>query len=329
MDELVSARGVGPGLARHITSFKPEEPLNRALHEISRAGLNVVPRESPSYPGLLRAIADPPIVLFSRGELKARDPAIAVVGTRYPSRLGLEVARKIASGLAEEGITVVSGLARGIDAAAHNGAMAAKGRTIGVMGCGHNTVYPPEHEELYRRVARAGALISEYLPDTPVHAGHFPSRNRIISGLSLGVVVVEGGIKSGALITARLALDQDREVFAVPGAAGRSLSRGPNRLIKEGAGLVESARDVLDALPLLDREPRPGRDTRPGPEAEVALDDMEASVYNLLGDEPVHIDELAKSVNLDPAATAGLLLSLELKGVVHQVPGKYFVRSRP
>lgn len=322
-EELLGVDGIGRELAGAITGFRPEKALGRTLEEVRNKGLVFIHPDHPSYPRLLSAIPYPPPVLFAGGELRPEEDAVAIVGTRYPSRFGREFAEKLAFQLAGEGLTVVSGLARGIDAAAHRGALKAGGRTIGIMGCGHDHVYPPEHAELHRRVRDAGALVSEYLPHTPPNAGHFPTRNRIISGLSLGVVVVEGGLKSGALITAKLALDQGREVFAVPGAAGRSLSRGPNRLIKEGAALVESAGDVLDALFL---SPAP-KTREPGPGPEVQLEGEEKGLYELLGSDPVHIDDLARSAGLDPAHAAGLLLSLELKGMASQMPGKYFVRS--
>jgi DNA processing protein len=297
------------------------------------------------YPERLRTIADPPAVLYCDGVLTPSDRhAIALVGARKATPYGLRITMALAGELAGLGFTIVSGLARGIDAAAHQGALEAGGRTIAVQGCGLDITYPPEHAKLRTEIACAGAVVTEFPPGTAPLASHFPRRNRIISGLALGVVVVEAAEGSGSLITARLALEQGREVFAVPGPVDGPLSRGPHGLLKQGAKLTETVDDILEELlPQLEgsimeeaagaRE-RGSRSAAGIAKATVAsleppnLSPDERMVYALVGGIPVHIDELVEHSRLAPSILAGVLLGLELKTAVRRLPGQRYERVR-
>jgi DNA processing protein len=276
----------------------------------------------PAYPAALRAIPDPPSPLYVRGRLRGDDRiAVAVVGTRRPSPYGAAAADRLANGLARWGITVVSGLARGIDGVAHRAALRAGGRTIAVLGCGLDIVYPPEHAGLAAQIVQAGAVITEYPAGTPPLKHQFPRRNRLISGLTLGVVVVEGRDGSGALITADCALDQGREVFAVPGSIFAPTSALPHRLLRQGATLVTTAEDILDEL----RLPRPVPVPAPSP----SLAGSEATLFAQLSMEPLHIDMLALRCGLPVAEASGALLALEFRGLVRALPGQRYVRAGP
>lgn len=279
-----------------------------------------------TYPALLKEIASPPALLFYRGTLSRSDErAVALVGSRKPSLAGVEIARKLAADLAAAGITVVSGLARGIDTAAHLGALEAGGRTIAVLGSGIDVIYPPENIGVAELIASRGAVVSELVPGAPPVRGNFPRRNRLISGLALGTVVVEAGIGSGALITADFALDQNRAVFAVPGTPGYARSRGTNGLIKQGAKLVETADDILEDLgaglerfsALAGTEPLLGLLSEPTPD--------EARIIELLSDGPIHVDEISRHLGMEAGLVLGLLLSMETKGLARSLPGKFYV----
>ncbi len=288
------------------------------------------------YPNALRTIYDPPEQLFVNGTLLKQDElAVALVGSRRASIYGLQTCEALAYELALRNVTVVSGMARGIDSAAHRGALKAKGRTIAVMGSGHNNIYPPENKELYKEIAKSGAVITEYEDDVAPLAGNFPQRNRIISGLSLGVVVVEAARNSGALITANLALDEGREVFAVPGKISSETSGGTNDLIKDGAKLVQSIDDILDELPHLDIRPISGEDKAKRDESIArmtkayiynSLTDGERKVYKIISDEPLYIDEILKKSKLKSQEASKVLLNLQLKKLIREIPGKQFVR---
>jgi DNA processing protein len=292
----------------------------------------VVTLAEPEYPAQLRAIPAPPPVLHVRGRLLAEDAlAVAVVGSRRASAYGLEVAERLARDLAARGVTVVSGLARGIDGAAHRGALAAGGRTVAVLGSGPDVVYPPEHRRLAAAVAEAGAVVSQFPPGAAPLPERFPERNRVIAGLALGVVVVEAAERSGALITARLAADLGREVMAVPGRVTSPLSRGTHALLRDGAALVETWADVVGALP----EPWRGL-VGPGPAAgPTAADEAggpdatgEAGrVLAAVGEEPVGIDELVERSGVPAGRAAALLVTLELEGRVRSLDGRRFVRA--
>lgn len=281
------------------------------------------------YPANLAEIPDPPTVLFVSGTLLPRDlVSIAVVGSRYASPAGILFAEKLSSDLASCGVTVISGLALGIDSAAHRGALRSQGRTLAVLGCGLDVNYPSINVDLRREIARTGALVTEFIPGTPPSSGHFPSRNRIISGLSLGVVVVEAAERSGSLITARLALEQGREIFAVPGAAQSARSKGTHRLIKQGAKLVEDAEDVLEEIRPLVRHfpsipPAPTEQTRD--KLEDSSCPEQTILLRILDKVPKHIDGIAQEANMPVQRAAALLLELELRGLVTQLPGKYFI----
>ncbi len=268
----------------------------------------------PDYPPLLRSLADPPLALYVRGRLP-QGPCVAIVGTRRPSAEGVEVARRMAADLAAAGICVVSGLARGIDAAAHRGALEVQGATVAVLGCGIDRVWPADHANLCKAVASHGAVISEYPPGTPPLRHHFPARNRILAALSRAVVVVEARERSGALITAEFALELGREVFAVPGCVLNPRSRGPHQLLREGAHLAESAEDVLSVLGL-----SPRRSWAPAPPPE------SASFLELL-EEPSHLDELVRATGQSAAAVSAVLLALEVQGLVRRLPGGQYVRT--
>jgi DNA processing protein len=284
----------------------------------------------PAYPKRLKMIADPPPLLYITGVLTEQDElAVAIVGARRATPAGRVLTEELSHDLATLGMTVVSGLARGVDAAAHRGALAAQGRTIAVLGCGIDRTYPPEHERLRRQIEERGVVLSEVPVGAPPHSHHFPRRNRIISGLSLGVVVTEAAINSGSLITARLAAEQGREVFAVPGFVKEDTSRGTNALLKEGAALIERAQDVIDAvLPQL--EPAVRLRLQLSREENVCGDHLgkeEQLVYDALSYDPFTVDDVIVTTGLTVSTVMASLLSLELRQRVRQLPGQRYLRA--
>jgi DNA processing protein len=297
-----------------------------ALAERHRIG--IVSQADESFPRLLREVHDPPAVLFTRGQFVPQDAlAIAIVGTRHASPYGLKQAEVLAASLARAGLTIVSGLARGVDAAAHRGALAAGGRTIAVLASGLLEIYPPEHDKLAEEVAQQGVVISEAHPLAQPLAGSFPQRNRIISGLTLGTIVVEAALRSGALITARHAYEQGREVFAVPGRIDNRLARGCHRLIRDGAKLVESADDVLEELgPLVEAAPRAEGGPPIRHPAELSLNDVEQQVLAQIDDEPILIDQVASQCDLPMQRVLSTISILEVKRILRRVGGNRIAR---
>ena len=313
-------------LERALTAFDVQG--ERTLAE--KNGIHIVTFYEPEYPEILKEISDPPLVLYVKGSFLPADiNAVGVVGSRGASHYGLECARKFSLRLATFGLTIVSGMARGVDTSAHRGALDASGRTIAVLGSGLLDVYPPENESLFLQIASRGAVISEFSLKTPPHPLNFPIRNRIISGLSKGVLVVEANQRSGALITARYALEQNREVFAIPGKLTSETSSGTNDLIKQGARMVTEPEEILEELrPLLTL--RPGKREPKGElplESPVALSEEESAVVSHLDDEPRHIDILAAHAGVAAGRLLAILTQLELKGAVKQLPGKQFVKG--
>lgn len=326
--ELAAVDGVSGRVARAIPVRRSGDALMRELDRLVASPYRVLTLADPAYPSALREIPDPPPFLYVHGDLHPSEPAVALVGSRNSSGDGLRTARTLAAELVRNGVAVVSGMARGIDTAAHRGALDAGGRTLAVLGSGFEKLYPPENRPLFDRIAGSGAALSEFPLQAGPEAHHFPIRNRVISGLTLGTVVVEAPRRSGALITARLAAEQGREVFAVPGRIHSGRSAGAHGLIKDGARLVETAADILEELaPRLAAfsaaPPAPTAPATPPPD----LDPDGARLFTALGDEPIHIDELVRSLKLDPARLFGLLLDLELRGLAIQLPGKRFARA--
>lgn len=326
--EIAKVPGIGFIVAQTITRERERIDLDRELDLIQSHKIKVITLADSSYPVNLAAIFDPPPVLYVKGRLLERDRAsIAVVGSRRATAQGRIAAKRLSYELASRGLTVVSGMARGIDSAAHRGALALEGgRTIAVLGCGIDVVYPPENRELMNQIAQSGAVISEFPMSTPPHGGNFPMRNRVISGLSLGVVVVEAGERSGAMITVDCALEQGREVFAVPGGIEAKFSKGTNKLIKEGAKLVQDSSDILEELGL---SMGPSRESQL-PVREIAkplLSSSEETVYQLLSSQPKHIDALIQESRISPGQIAQVLLNLEVKGLIRELPGKNFIRK--
>jgi DNA processing protein len=311
---------------RTIESFvalRSELDLSAELERVVQLGVTVLTWDSPDYPSLLMNIPDPPPVLYVKGELLPRDEwALAVVGTRRATVYGREATRTLVNGLASGGVTIVSGLATGIDTQAHQVALDAGGRTVAVLGCGVDITYPAQNRKLAERIVGRGALVSEYPLGTRPEGGNFPRRNRIISGLSLGVLVVEGDKRSGALITADYAADQGREIFAVPGYISSRNSAGPNHLIQQGAKLVTTMGDILEELNLtMVTEKAEARAVIPDNETEAVL------LANL-SSEPTHVDELGRVSGLPISDVASTLTLMELKGKVRQVGGMNFVIAR-
>jgi len=331
--DLMQVEGVGEEVARSVMNWREQADLEAELQRIEKAGVRVVARDDAEYPKNLREVYDPPVVLYVKGELSERDAlAIAVVGSRRTTLYGQEMARKLAFQLARVGVTVVSGLARGIDTAAHNGALQAKGRTVAVIGCGIDTMYPAENQKLADEIVeKGGAVVTEFPFGVKPDKQNFPMRNRIISGWSLGTVVVEANLKSGALITANQAGEQGRQVFAVPGRADSILSRGTNKLIKDGAKLTEDVEDILNEFEYL----FPKRDTEhaeadligEGTKPALRLSETEEKVMTHLGQEETAIDEIIRASGLTTACVSATLLGLEMKRLVRQLPGKQYVRN--
>jgi DNA processing protein len=328
--QLLQVRGIGEEVAAAIVSWEKTVDLKAELDRIRDFGCRVVIQADPEYPELLRQIYDPPVVLYVKGELRARDKnSVALVGSRLTTHYGTEVARRLAYQLAYLGVTVVSGGARGIDSAAHQGALSGKGRTIAVLGTGINRVFPPENVQLYERIVENGALITQFPFNRPGDKQTFPIRNRIVAGMTLGTVVVEANLTSGALITANFANEYGRQVFAVPGRIDSPRSKGCHDLIKKGAKLCEGAEDILSEFEYLfppTNKPPSAGDTGVLPALE--LSPNEQQVFNLLGNEEVGIDEVIRKSGLSPSAVSVTLLSLEMKRLIRQLPGKLFVHNR-
>ena len=320
--QLQQVEGVGYRLAQSIAEAKQKLDLATELADCQNANIQIVSRSSAEYPRLLQEIPDPPGVLFVQGDLRSADAlAIAVVGSRNATRYGIAQAERIATGLAHAGITVVAGLARGIDAAAHRATIAAGGRTLSVMGGGLLKMYPPEHAPLAAQIRDQGCLISEMPPNYVATRHAFPRRNRIISGLTLGTLVVEAAERSGALITARQAMEQNRDVLAVPGPADSRNSKGCHALLRDGAILVESVEDILDALgPLVEENQREdGRAIRHP--AELQLNANETTVLQAIGTEPTLIDHIVQQTELPTQRVLSTLSVLEVRQLIVRLPG--------
>ncbi|NIS60030.1 MAG: DNA-protecting protein DprA [Proteobacteria bacterium] len=321
--ESARVDGIGERLAGVIKETDVRGKVNRELELIEKFNVSIVTIRDQLYPNNLRQIYDSPPLLYVRGNLQSRDDfAISMVGSRLATDYGRTVTERIAGDLARHGVTMVSGMARGIDSAAHRGALSVGGRTIAVLGCGVDIVYPRENCHLFEEIITRGAVISEFPMSTPPEGANFPRRNRIISGLSLGVVIVQASSRSGSLITARLALEQNRDVFAVPGNIGMAVSQGTNRLIKQGAKLVESAEDVLEEVLPRFRHQRSSSGDR-----DLSLEEEEERVFCVLQDEPIHIDSIIAQTRMGASRVFSTLLQLELKGLVQQLSGKRFVKK--
>lgn len=320
--DLVSA-GLSPKLAERIIQARSAVNLDEYTSQVIKNGIRILTWDDPEYPSHLNEIDQPPPVLYLRGEITTEDAwAVAIVGTRGVTAYGRQVTEELATALAHNGVTIVSGLARGVDAIAHNAALKAGGRTLAVLGSGVDKIYPPEHRALAEKIVAQGAVISDYAPGTPPDSANFPPRNRIISGLSMAVVVVEAGDTSGALITAEFAVEQGREVFAVPGSIFAPQSKGPNRLISNGAKILLSPQGVLEALDLTRNVER--REIRKA----VPADPTEAALLEALGAEPAHVDDIRSRVELPIEQVSAALAMMELKGMVRQVGGMSYVVAR-
>jgi DNA processing protein len=327
-DDLQRVDGIGPKTASRIVAARDEIDADAELRLAAEHGIDVVTEADADYPRPLRQIHDPPGVLFRRGQSQPQDElAVAIVGTRHATRYGLAQAERLAGSLARTGFTVVSGLARGIDAAAHRGALAAGGRTIAVLASGLLEIYPPEHDRLAEEVAAGGYLLSESPPRMIPLSGSFPQRNRIISGLCVGTIVVEAPDRSGALITARHAYEQGREVFAVPGPVDSRMSRGCHDLIKDGAKLIESIDDVLAELGPLTENIERDDGTRVQHPAELALNEIEQQVLSEIDNSPTSIDAVAAACGLAVHRVLSTISVLEMRRLVRRTSGTQVVRS--
>lgn len=346
---LETVPGIGSITARHIKDFKNWAQVDEEIERALRMNVAILTCQNPLFPQRLLHIYDCPVLLYVKGDLRGLDVSVAVVGSRKASAYGKYTTERLCREMALSGITIVSGMARGIDASAHRGAMSVKGRTVAVLGSGLDVIYPPENVSLYHEIIECGAVVSEYCFGTRPNAPNFPARNRIISGMSLGVVVVEATEKSGSLITARVALEQGRDVFAVPGSIDEAGSRGTNRLIKEGAILVENVDDILAeiepqassgnsispmaALPAATIEHSPDKPhdaPRNDPRQRLyvhhaVLSKKEQLLINNLSSRPRPVDDLIAATGLSASEILSLLLHLELRGLIRQMPGKTYI----
>ncbi len=329
-NRLARVNGIGADMARSIAAWEQSVDLAGELRRVHQSGCHVLTQLDETYPKWLREIYDPPIVLYVRGQLTAEDSnCVALVGSRMTTHYGTETARKFAYQLGIAGVTVVSGGARGIDTAAHQGVLSAKGRTIAVLGSGINLIVPPENGALFERVAENGAVITQFPFNRKADRQSFPIRNRIVAGMSMGTVVIEAALRSGALITANFAVEYGRQVFAVPGRIDSPRSKGCHDLIKNGAKLCESAEDILSDFEWL-FPPGNRRETdaaaRLGPPA-MTLSGNEETVYRALGMEELGIDAIIQTSGLPTPVVSVALLGLEMKKLVRQLPGKIFVKA--
>jgi len=336
---LAKVEGVGEKTAEKIFRSKNDFDADKELALADKLGVCIIDITDQRYPTALKKIYDPPAVLYIKGGLLPSDSlAIAIVGSRHCSNYGTEQAARFAHLLAASGFTVVSGLAKGIDSAAHCGALSAKGRTIAVQGCGLANIFPPENKSLFDKISKSGACISELPMEYEPLAENFPPRNRIIAGLSLATIVVEAMPRSGALLTARAALEYNREVMAIPGKIDSPLSKGPHSLIKQGAKLVESVDDVIETLEFLQIDFK--KHVQQASEnavqkvqaqlfdtSKLNLTETEHKILDCLDSEPVHIEEIIGKTDLSAGKVNAALVSMRLKGIVKQFPGNYFVRK--
>ena len=327
--QLLRARGIGDETAEAIANWEKTIDLDGELKRIADFGCTILTQADVEYPELLRQIYDPPIALYVKGRLLAKDKnAVAMVGSRMTTHYGIEVARKLAYQLAYVGVTVVSGGARGIDTAAHQGALSAKGRTCCVLGTGINIVFPPENRELFERIAASGAVITQYPFNRNADRQSFAIRNRIVAGMTLGTVVVEANLTSGALITANFATEYGRQVFAVPGRIDSPRSKGCHELIKNGAKLCEGVEDVLSEFEyLFPASNRPAAANETGALPALELPEHEQKIFDTLSREESSIDEVIRRSGLPTSAVSVALFGLEMKRLVKQLPGKIFVRN--
>ena len=355
--ELAQVDGLTPDVRQHLINGRSRAPLAQELELIQQHQCHIVTINDDAYPSLLKQIDDPPVLLYISGEFPLKDaPSIAIVGSRSPTEYGKTISQQLSHQLAERGVTVVSGFARGIDTCVHRGTLEAGGRTIAVFGCGLSIIYPSANRTLAAEIVESGALISEFPMTMPPRGNNFPRRNRVISGLTLGTLVVEASERSGSLITARHAAEQGREVFAVPGQIFSGVSRGTHSLINQGATLINSVDDLLDALPqnyttfLGGESPQPTRQPSPAKrpdkvahpksvekrstpipqpktKTELNLTPDEQTVLSAMDADSVHIDEITRVTQLPIGKVSSLLVMLELKGIVQQLPGKQFVKK--
>lgn len=336
LNDLNRIRGLTPAVCKYIVDHRDKLPVERELKIVEQRGCKIITIQDESYPANLKAIYDPPQLLYVKGDLLPADVlAVSVVGTRSASPYGKAVAEQFGNQLVARGVTVVSGMAYGIDTAAHTGALDGGGRTIAIMGNGLDVVYPARNLKLMERIIDSGAVVSEFPMGMKPLRNNFPRRNRVVSGMSLGTLVVEAPKRSGALITASYALDQDREVFAVPGQIFSEMSGGTHDLIKQGAKLVETWEDVVEELPtpvrseILERlaaaaQPSAGQEALPLVEN---LSATEQAVFGILKvDEAVHVDQVVEASGLNPSDVLAVLFGLEMKGLIRQLPGKFFLR---
>lgn len=329
LEELEMVRGVTSSVCQNIINQSKNVQIDRELELIEKYNCKVITIEDDNYPADLKNIYDPPPILYIKGDMSFNNfRAISIVGSRNSTSYGKSVAELISNQLASKGIVVVSGMAHGIDTAAHNGALNVNGQTIAIMANGLDIIYPSDNVKLYDKIINSGAVISELPMGTSPHRMNFPRRNRIISGISLGTLVIEASPKSGALITADLALEQGREVFAVPGQIFSETSKGTHTLIKQGAKLVDSVEDILNELPsytsyFSEEEKLKDEDTK----IESQLSQDESAVWKAIGLSPIHIDDISRQSDLPAYKVSSALVMLELKGLIRQLAGKMFVRK--